>query len=397
MGSLVHLSVGKLEIDWGKNEFYRNHSKLFLPNDIKKVPYYYADNVIKYRKAFSRKLKLVKRRLELLGYTKSCVKMLYNNLISSSPHYYHKVPISFEEFHRILANVNVKRIGLSEEEGDYDIGEFVSEYIFKEPEFNKIINTSSFASSDIGEIFENIDPYVVLRILMDNPNNSEIDLIWRYADIEMGGWVETEELYEILHDSEKILIVTEGSSDSFIIKKAIELIYPDILDFFYFVDMEENYPFTGTGNLFKFCQGLSSIKIQNNIIIIYDNDIAGDNKYKKAISLPLPGNMKIIKLPNHDSFNYFNTIGPNGNSIESINGSAVSIECFLDLNYKTNAPPCIRWTSYEEVSNKYQGELVNKEMYIRKFKSIKETDKGYNIDKLKYLIDYIYDIWTNGA
>jgi hypothetical protein len=340
---------------------------------------------------------LVKRRLELLGYTKSYIKILYNDLISSSPHYYTKVPIAFEDFYNILVNVDVNRVRLDKANGDYDIGEFVSEYIFKDPEFNKVVNMSKFTDRDIGEIFENINPYVILRILMDNPINSEIDLIWRYADIEMGGWIEKEELYEDLYDSEKILIVTEGSSDSFIIKKAIELIYPYIADFFYFVDMEENYPFTGTGNLFRFCQGLSSIKIQNKIIIIYDNDTAGNNKYTEAVKLPLPNNMKIIRLPNHKDFDIFYTVGPNGKSKKNINGAAVSIECFLDLDYKTSDIPCVRWTSYDDKSNKYQGELVNKEMYVRKYKNIKGTDKIYKLNKLKYLIDHIYDNWTNSA
>jgi hypothetical protein len=30
---------------WGKNQFFRNHSKLFLKDDIKPEIYYYADNV----------------------------------------------------------------------------------------------------------------------------------------------------------------------------------------------------------------------------------------------------------------------------------------------------------------------------------------------------------------
>jgi hypothetical protein len=256
---------------------------------------------------------------------------------------------------------------------------------------------SIIADRDIGEIFENIDPYVILRILMDNPSNSEIDLIWRYADMEMGGWIETEELYENLYDSEKILIVTEGSSDSFIIKKAIELIYPDIADFFYFVDMEENYPFTGTGNLYRFCQGLSSIKIQNKIIIIYDNDTAGNNKYKDASKLPLSNSMIIIKLPNHEDFNNFLTIGPNGKRKKNINELAVSIESFLDLDYKTHDIPCVRWTSFDDKSGQYQGELVNKNMYVRKYKDVKYNYKGYKLNKLKYLIDHIYDRWTNSA
>ncbi len=30
MGSFITLGVGKLEIDWGKNNLFKNHSKLFF-------------------------------------------------------------------------------------------------------------------------------------------------------------------------------------------------------------------------------------------------------------------------------------------------------------------------------------------------------------------------------
>ena len=43
MGSIETLGLGQLEIDWGKNGYYVNGSKLFLPSDIKPVSHYYAD------------------------------------------------------------------------------------------------------------------------------------------------------------------------------------------------------------------------------------------------------------------------------------------------------------------------------------------------------------------
>lgn len=43
MGSMIHLSVGRLEIDWGKNSGFCNHSPLFQIRDLAQVPYYYVD------------------------------------------------------------------------------------------------------------------------------------------------------------------------------------------------------------------------------------------------------------------------------------------------------------------------------------------------------------------
>jgi hypothetical protein len=42
MGSMIHLAVGRLEIDWGKNNGFTDHSPLFQPTDLAQVPYYYV-------------------------------------------------------------------------------------------------------------------------------------------------------------------------------------------------------------------------------------------------------------------------------------------------------------------------------------------------------------------
>lgn len=80
-------------------------------------------------------------------------------------------------------------------------------------------------------------------------------------------------------DSDKIMIVTEGTTDLGIIKRTIDILYNDISDLFMFIDMEDNYPFTGNGSLKNFCIGLNRIKIQNNVIAIFDNDAAGCGSY----------------------------------------------------------------------------------------------------------------------
>jgi len=125
---------------------------------------------------------------------------------------------------------------------------------------------------------------------------------WRYADVVDGGWVNRDEIVTPLPDASKILVVTEGSSDSFIIERAMATLSPDIADFFHFVDMEEHYPFTGTGNLFRFCQGLSRIKIQNNVLVIFDNDAAGVEKFEQSRNLIKPKNLHICRLPDHEFF-----------------------------------------------------------------------------------------------
>lgn len=196
-----------------------------------------------------------------------------------------------------------------------------------------------------------------------------------------------------LKDSDKILIVTEGSSDTFILKKTIDELFPDISDFFSFIDMQDNYPFTGTGNLFNFSAGLSKIKIQNKTMVIFDNDDTGRVSYNKCIErLDLLPNLKFYYLPVMEEFEKFLTIGPTGEAYEDINGKAVSIECFLDLQYNSKDKPKIRWTNFNNQTSQYQGSLVNKDHYTNVFKKNLLKD-DYNKSKLVFLINNIIEFW----
>ena len=387
MGSHISLGVGELELDWGKNFGFQDYSKLFLPSDKKDVPYYYADNEVVLRPGYSTTLGRVKNRLELLGYS---LKKLYTYLKDYNdnyPSYIEQPKISFESMLKIFSKINIKDYKNKKEDGENDLGEYVIENIFQNEIFKDFKDHFDIKDKDIGAYFENIDPLFTLRLLIENPNNLEMNLEWRTQDVIDGGWTNDEEIFVGVEEADKFLIVTEGSSDTFIIEKALKLLKPDILDFFTFVDMEDNYPFTGTGNLYRFCQGLTSIRIQNKTLVLFDNDLEGVDKFNKTNKLNLPQQMKIMKLPILEEFNNFLTLGPTGETNENINGKAVAIECFLDL---TKSKPRIRWTNYSKEFDAYQGSLENKDEYVRTFKSVKNANNDYDFSKLSKLLDEIY-------
>jgi len=332
MGSMITLGLGKLEVDWGKNNYFRNHSKLFQIDDIKKISYYYADDIEEFEEGYSKQLKHVKPRLELLGYTFDTLEEIFDSHIAKVEEYEQAPDIVFSRLVEIIQAINISNFDFDDENEpyDYDFGEFVKKYLFKQEGFIESFSEDELLSCNLATFLESIDVYFLLRILAENDDNLELNLEWRYSDVVDGGWVTLEDIQQGLEDSDKYLIVTEGSSDSFIINKTIKLLFPEIADFFYFVDMEEHYPFTGTGNLYRFSQGLSSINIQNNVVIIYDNDVAGIEKFVQTQKLKLPKNMKVMHLPKVEDFKKFNTVGPQGNSLEDINSKAVAIELFLD-------------------------------------------------------------------
>lgn len=390
MRSYIYLGIGELELDWGNKG--GNYSNLFLPTDKKDIPYYYADDEVILKPGYSISLKRVKDRLELLGYSFQKLNNHFQEYNDSYPDYYHdELPdINFETMLEIFSKVDIADYKNKKEEDDYDYGEYFLDNIFENETFKdlkaciEIKNKGKYM--DIGEYFANLDTLFILRLLIENPNNIKMDLEWRSQDLIDKGWTKEKEIFIGVAETDKFLIVTEGTSDTFIIKKSLEILKPDVLDFFTFVDMEENYPFTGVGNLYKFCQGLTSIRIQNKILVLFDNDIAGVEKFNKTNYLNLPRQMKIMKLPELEDFDNFLTIGPSGETTENINGKAVAIECFLDL---TKSNPKIRWTNYKIDFDAYQGSLESKDDYVRSFKRVRSKNDNYDFSKLNKLLDEI--------
>ena len=89
-----------------------------------------------------------------------------------------------------------------------------------------------------------------------------------------------------------------------------------------------------------------------------------------------------MTLPNLDDMQSCCTLGPGGESVEDVNGCGVSIECFLDLRYGSTDTPRVRWTGYNSALDSYQGELVNKDQYIRASLEAIGRDKDYDYTKL---------------
>ena len=103
MGSLITLGIGCMEIDWGKNNVFLNHSSLFKPSDVKQIPYYYVDMntdepIIEMKEGYERKLSSMKKRLDLLGYNIASIKKMYEELLHEHKGYGCDIRLSFDVF-----------------------------------------------------------------------------------------------------------------------------------------------------------------------------------------------------------------------------------------------------------------------------------------------------------
>ncbi|WP_242112707.1 HEPN/Toprim-associated domain-containing protein [Luteimonas aquatica] len=392
MGSLVSLALGPFEVDWGKNNHINLHGELFQPSDITLVQDFYVDNdgerFTKIQQGASKLLKDVLPRLELLGYTLNAVQDEFEFLMrllgeEDDP------PIKFHELADAIKCMDIDAAAMDYHE-DYDLGEFFARQVFDRLGLGA--HAADSRRYELGQVMENLSPYAVLRLLAENPDNLSRAVTWHYNDVVENGWVDAETISASIGNVRRYLIVTEGSSDVHILRRALELLRPATADFFVFVDMEEGYPFTGTGNLHKFCQGLVAIGIENRVVVLYDNDLEGAMRCADTNGLNLPPNMRVTKLPSLPALDSFRTIGPNGTELADINGKAASIECYLDLAFGTSETPRVRWSTYIEKADGYQGALMYKESYARRFMTLRHRESAYDFSKLEAVLDHLFEV-----
>lgn len=387
MGTMIHLTLGAFQIDWGKNNFFSNHSGLFELKDLKKEVPDYAYSEPHMTEGYSKPLGELVARLELMGHGIACIKREFYNARDDDGDPI-KHPLSFKKLLEIASQVDIQRVT-----GDWSDN--------RDPKFvpteiiNRMGDYPEYSLSrpdywDLQMLFEGLSPYSVLRLLAENPANLKVPVIWPFGETVSSGWAKYEDMLPQKGPVNKFLIVTEGSSDSKILQKAFDLLRPNISEFFHFVDMEEGYPFSGTGNLYKFCQGLVSIGIENQVIILYDNDTEGVARFIDTKRLKIPPNMVVAKLPDIKALKRMDTIGPHGRRKGNINGTAAAIECYLDLNYKAKTQPLIRWSSYNEKMRSYQGALEAKADYVRTFLRLKKVEVSYDFSKIEAVLDHLY-------
>jgi hypothetical protein len=395
LGTIIHLAVGHVTVDYGQNEFFRDHGALFQDKDLKPVPSHYAgkdwpegEGIIEMNDGFGKPLWEIRDRLELMGHTLRATEHYFKRL--QQFRFPDERPVAFDRLRKLLEQVDVNAF----------TGKYREDYKAKQlpKRLEKKLSMRSEEHNyyhpglrpdhwEVDLMLESFDANASLRLLAENEANQDLDVTWDFTPLIGSGYARREQFRAGARPQQQFLIVTEGSSDAKILKHALDLLRPHVADFFRFVDMQEGYPFTGTGNLHRFTQGLISIGVQNKTIILYDNDAEGVSKMKETKRLTLPANVRVIQLPPHEDFRRFKTIGPAGTAHTDINGKAAAIECYLDLRRKGLPSPVVRWTAFNRELERYQGELQHKTQYMKDFLRLRHLDKAYQRRRIDTVLD----------
>lgn len=407
MGTEINLRVGGISIDWAKNNPGNDHGFLFQECDrtrrhSEQIDYEYcaedpeADLAL-LEESLVRRLVKVLPRLNLAGYTLDKARDEYNALLAEEDDQEKFNVLTFDEFCEFV--------------GRFPLGKLDDTYIDNDPDMNRMIKERfRSAEAEIERLPSSYDtlywseksyfaskicvlsPYSMLQVFGTSESNRDAEVVWDYGLLVDSGWAPISAFTAGSNRSQTILVATEGTTDSRILKRALDTLRADISDFFKFVDVDERHPFWGTGNLVKFAEGLVRIDIQNKVLFILDNDAEGVDALKRLKELNMPSNMRAMLLPDLDAFKYFQTIGPEGTHTSDINGRAAAIECYLDLLLPNYGPAQVRWSNYKKDIDAWQGALEHKETYMRHFlDQTPETlrSEGYDTTKLECVLDAI--------
>jgi hypothetical protein len=233
-------------------------------------------------------------------------------------------------------------------------------------------------------LLEDVDYRIALRaVLIAFPDGEvKIDL----TDLLDGGWIEDPPFNLCSHALDivradtasysPLVVITEGRSDIDVLKPALELVYPHLVDLVKFMDYSGR-PEGGAGALVRTIRAFAAAGIANRVIALFDNDTAASDALRSLDPTSLPANIRVRQYPDLDLARNYPTLGPPDTlhptgylSVADVNGLAGSIELYLGEDLLFDGDRCIhpvQWRSYIPGMRKYQGEVIGKDQIQEEF------------------------------
>lgn len=278
--------------------------------------------------------------------------------------------------------------------------------LFEHDEGNSLYG---FKCSDVRFVFR-----AILELFDD-----EDKVILDYSDLVDGGYYSEEEkicesslqsMANTYIKNEKIILISEGSSDIAVIKRTMDCLYPDIVDYYSFMDFDQSNASGSATSLVSYVKAFIGSGIRNRIIALFDNDTAAEEAILALNKINIPPNIKVLRYPYLEMASNYPTIGPTGIEFTDINGLACSIELYLgrdiltnndEYDYPTKYIP-VQWKGYSQSLRKYQGEILYKEQILKKYfnllddiKRRPELKELHDWTGMKKILDMIFNAFNH--
>jgi hypothetical protein len=197
----------------------------------------------------------------------------------------------------------------------------------------------------------------------------------------------------------RIILLTEGPTDGEVLRASIELLYPHLSDYYSFMDLAVRAP-GGAGSLVHVVKSFAGAGIENRTIALFDNDAAGHSGISLLRHVQLSPNILVMNYPNIALADSYPTCGPNGESVQNVNGSACSIEHYFGRDVLTIDGQLVpvQWKAFDDRVKRYQGEIRQKDLLKARFfqktdaakRSGLETAPG-DWEDMRRLLESVFD------
>lgn len=389
---------------------------LFSPEDYMETIIQDEDGETIKTKKFVTTSGTAKKRLDIIGYyLDSIFKQFQTNiefLKENSDDYPVELYDILSEFHNYLEDIPKNDLiqNMTIENFNNAIKLYFDNPSSKIPTGNVVLDyIINYKKEHYGLGFPCLDHLCEVRVILDNLSmNSLVE--YDLTEIIDNGYVEVEEVLSFWNTgrfdsiSNKTIILTEGTTDIYVLKKSLNLLYPQYSHLYTFFDFDNTKSQGSTSSLVHLVKGFISAGIKDRMIALFDNDTATYEALSVLNEENLTANIKIIHLPNLKWAMDYPTLGPTGLVKADINKLACSMEFFMGKNLliKSGDYIPVQWTGYNSKLKRYQGEILyKKEIHNKFFKIIKKAEKmgvenvDHDWEQLKYLWETIFSVYNN--
>jgi hypothetical protein len=367
---------------------------------------------------YSTTVRIAIQRLEIMGFTLHKAQEEFEAGVSSSIEFYQRE----QEWHRLFPSEGVDSLRDHTETRlrlyrslTFDIWmRLMEQVIAKRLKQPSPIDEIQFPYVklllwDEDFAFEYSDIRYFLRAILELFEADEL-LILDYTELVHAGYyseqdalrdLAIEELSEGFATNQKVVILTEGSTDTLILRRTLDVLYPHLRDFYSFVDFSAANLAGGAGALANTVKTFVGSGIQNRAVALFDNDTAAKDALRALSSVELPDNVKVVQLPTLDLAEDYPTIGPQGRVNININGLACSIELYFGSDVLADPEHGfvpIQWKGYNQTLSQYQGEILDKsrlqERYLRivsEAEASQETKNSHDWDPMAKVFETLFE------
>lgn len=198
---------------------------------------------------------------------------------------------------------------------------------------------------------------------------------------------------------QKIVVLTEGKSDKWVLEGSLRLLYPHLAGYYSFMDFDSARVAGSASELVKTVKAFIGAGISNRIIALFDNDTAAQSAMRALKEVKVPKNVRILRYPDIQIAQSYPTLGPQGLVTMDVNGLAGSLELYFGRDVLIDASGSltpIQWRGYDEALQQYQGEVLNKAKLQERFEAkLRDCQKDrnfidkYNWDGMQAIIDLL--------